>query len=132
MINMKNKTIDVMMTLLGYAKQLPMFSFDFDIEANNDSIEEYFNSTGKLQTDWNGNPLPDEEIKLNIESHIKSFKNSNGYNPNGNSTITFYQTITINDIRYDKIYELVSGKNNQLPAGYTFCGNVKLTEFDKI
>lgn len=129
---MKNKTIDVMMTLLGYAKQFPMFSFDFDIESDNDSIEKFFASTKKLQTDWNGKPLPDEEIKLNIENCIKAFKNSNGYNPNGNSIITFTQTITINDIRYDKIYELVSGKNKQLPDGYTFCGNIKLTEYDKI
>ena len=66
--NVKNKIIDVMIELLNISKKhnLPVFCVVYDIEATNDSIMNYI-SVISDRTDWEGKPLSETDIELNIK-----------------------------------------------------------------
>ena len=37
---------------------------------------------------------------------------------------------TLQNITYDNVYEIASGKCEDMPKGYTFIGELKLVKFD--
>ena len=123
----KNKAIDVMTKLLEFARSLPVFSVDFNVLASNTNIEEYIiNHVDRI--DWNGKTLPDEEIKQNIIRALERFRTSNGFNASGKSVLTLRKCFSLQHINYRTIYELVSGESIDIPKGYVFVGNIKLSE----
>ena len=126
---MKNEIIDIMIQLLEYAKTLPTFSIAFDIKADNKSIEEFIESNVS-KTDWFGNKISDKVIQDRIKNDIEFFRNSRGYDSNGNSIMTVTKYITPLDITFEKIQSLVNGSDKTLPAGYKFCNNVRLREMN--
>ena len=126
---MKNEIIDIMIQLLEYAKTLPMFSIAFDIKADNKSIEEFI-ASNVSKTDWFGNKVSDKVIQDRIKNDIEFFRNSRGYDSNGNSIMTVTKYITPLDITFEKIQSLVNGSDKTLPVGYKFCNNVRLREMN--
>ena len=126
---LKYKTIDIMKQLLDYGKMLPFFTVEFDIIANNKFIEEHIISNA-VRTNYEGEPLSDDEIQDNIYNAIKLFHNSKGYNGLGVSTLSIRKIFTLQSISYDAIYEIVSGDCKSLPNGYKFVGEMKLVNLD--
>ena len=129
MKNDKNKTIDIMINLLKIAKIQPLFSISFYIVAPTENIEQYL-IEHTITEDWDGNKLSNGEIELNKRQSLYNFYNSSFYNPNGESGLIFTQTFTLQDIKYDDIYEIVSGKNLSLPKGYKFICLEKTNYYD--
>lgn len=128
-MNDKNKTIDIMIKLLEIGKTLPIFSISFYIVANTNEIEKYL-IDHVTTTDWEGKPLSDDEIELNKQNALNIFHNSSFYNPNGESGMIFTQAFTLQDIKYDDIYEIVTGKNLNFPKGYKFICLEKTNYYD--
>ena len=128
--SLKYKTIDIMKQLLDFAKNLPIILVEFDVMTNNKFIEEYI-ITHVERTDWEGNPLSDDEIQKTIYDAMKRFYNSKGYNKFGISTLTIRKFMTLQNITYDNIYEIVSGKCDDIPKEYKFIGKMKLAELQK-
>jgi hypothetical protein len=125
--NVKNKIIDVMIELLNISKKhnLPVFCVVYDIEATNDSIMNYI-SVISDRTDWDGKPLSETDIELNIKKNIETFEKSNGYNPNGNSRLTLTKVFTLNNITFDNVSDMVTGNNMKIFNDYKFCDNIRL------
>ena len=94
-----------MIELLNISKKhnLPVFCVVYDIEATNDSIMNYI-SVISDRTDWEGKPLSETDIELNIKKNIETFEKSKGYNPNGNSRLTLTKVFTLNNITFDNQY----------------------------
>jgi hypothetical protein len=129
--NDKNKTIDIMINLLEFAKILPVFSVDFKIKADNDNIEIYLLDHVE-RYDWNGKRLSNKEIINNYNNAISDFHNSKEYVPNGKSILTLRKCFTVEDINYDNIFKLVSGQLDDMPENYEFIGEITLSNFEKI
>ncbi len=125
--NVKNKIIDVMIELLNISKKhnLPVFCVVYDIEATNDSIMNYI-SVISDRTDWEGKPLSETDIELNIKKNIETFEKSKGYNPNGNSRLTLTKVFTLNNITFDNVSDIVTGNNMKIFNDYKFCDNIRL------
>lgn len=126
---LKDKAIDIMKQLLDYAKTLPIFSVEFDVTADNKSIEEYLIAHVD-RSDWEGIPLTDDEIQNNISNAIERFHNSKGYNNLGTSTLTMRKAFNLQIISFDNVYEIVSGKCKDMPKEYKFVGEMKLADFN--
>ena len=129
--NIKNKIIDVMIELLNISKKhnLPLFCVAYDIEATNDSIINYI-STISNRTDWEGKPLSETDIELNVKKNIETFEKSNGYKPNGNSRLTLTKVFTLNNITFDNVSDIVTGNNMKIFNGYKFCDNIRLNNYE--
>ena len=128
-MNDKNKTIDIMINLLEIAKTQPMFSISFYIVANTNEIEKYL-IEHVVTTDWDGKQLSDDEIELNKQESLNHFYNSSLYNLNGESGLIFTKMFTVQNIQYDIIYEIVTGKSKELPKNYKFI-KIEKTNFEK-
>lgn len=126
--NLKKQTIDIMVKLLGYARQLPAVCVDFYISADNRYIEKYIIEHTD-RTDWGGKPLSSEEIDNNIRKRMRNFQNSEFYNPDGVSKLKMRKLFTLPEISYEKIYELVSNKTDDMPIGYKYVGELELSDF---
>lgn len=127
---MKEKTINIMIQLLEYAKTHPIFVIDFDINAKNSDIEDYLKNSANT-TDWSGKPLAKNEVDHIAQELIDSFKikrHVESYSLNDYSYMTCRQTFIVQNITYDKIYNLVSGQNECLPKNYRFVGNIRLAD----
>lgn len=120
--DIKGKTIDLMIFLLNLARNLPMFSIYFYIEAENNNIESYLGNH-TIKYDWNGKHLGEEEIQDNIRHKLEEFYESEGYNTEGQSKLRMMKTFTVQDITFDKIYSLVSGQEEDMPIGYKYIGD---------
>lgn len=118
-----------MIKLLEIGKTLPIFSISYYIVAPTENIEQYL-IEHTITEDWEGNHLSDDEIELNKQNALNLFHNSSFYNPNGESGMIFTQAFTLQDIKYDDIYEIVSGKNLNFPKGYKFI-KIEKTNFEK-
>lgn len=129
--NNKNKTIDIMINLLEFAKILPIFSVDFKIKADNDNIELYLLDHVK-RYDGEGKRLSNKEIIDNYNNTISEFHNSKDYTPNGKSMFTLRKCFTVQDINYDNIYNLVAGKLDDMPDDYEFIGEITLSKLDNV
>ena len=130
MKNDKNKTIDIMINLLKIAKTQPIFSISFYIVANTNEIEKYL-IEHVTTTDWEGKSLSDDEIELNKQNTLNLFHNSSLYNLDGESGLIFTKTFTVQDIKYDIINEIVTGKSKELPKNYKFI-KIEKTNFEEI
>ena len=129
MRQIKNKVIDTMITLLEFAKEYPIFSVEFEILAPNESIEEYL--TSYIQhTGWDGRTISKDEMFVIKKERIETFRKSDGYNSNGYSTLKMNKLFTLQNIKYDEIFTLVSGGDTNLPDKYQFIGNVSLFNFN--
>lgn len=129
MREIKNKVIDTMITLLEFAKECPIFSVEFEILAPNNSIEEYL--TSHIQyTGWDGKLISEDEISVIKKDRIETFRKSDGYNSNGYSTLKMHKLFTLQNIKYNEIFTLVSGGDTNLPDKYQFIGNVSLFNFN--
>lgn len=126
----KEKTIDIMINLLQFAKILPIFSIEFKIKADNVNIEKYLLDHVQKE-DWEGKKLSEEEISENYNYKISNFYNSENYNSNGKSILKFIKYFTVQSIKYDDIYKLVSGQIEDMPKDYEFVGEIKLRDFKK-
>ena len=124
----KKKTIECLEKLVNFAKSLPMFCVVYDIKAKNKDIEEYI-IENISKTDWNGTPLPEDVIHKEIQERLKQFHNGEGYNQAGISTFKMSQCMTVQDINFSKIYDIVAGKSNDMPKNYAFVGNLRLMDF---
>lgn len=122
----KEKTIDMMIKLLEFARILPFFSINFKIKAKNNDIEKYLLEHVE-RYDWNGKHLPLEEIFDNYDVAISNFRSSEDYNANGKSNLKLRQVFTVQDINYNNIYKLVAGKLEDMPNNYEFVGEVELS-----
>ena len=129
-IELKEKTIDIMINLLQFAKILPIFSIEFKIKADNVNIEKYLLDHVQKE-DWEGKQLSEEEISENYNYKISNFYNSENYNSNGKSILKFIKYFTVQSIKYDDIYKLVSGQIEDMPKDYEFVGEIKLRDFKK-
>ena len=127
----KTKALDIMSELIVFARKFPVFSVDFYISAGNNEIECYLGKHADKE-DWNGNPLNDEEIESNVKKKIEDFRNSGDYDLNGTSKLKIRKTLSLPDIRYDTIYDIVCGVSTDLPVGYTYLGNVKLSDYGQM
>ena len=125
-VNNKQKTIEVMSNLLDIGKNLPIFSIDFYIEAKNNDIEDYL-SKHVIKTTWDDKPLSEIEIKNNIKFKLKEFHKSKDYNPIGISKLKMRKTMTLSDITFNGIYNLVSGMEKDMPKNYSYIGNITLS-----
>jgi hypothetical protein len=128
-MNDKNKTIDIMISLLEIVKTQPMFSISFYIIANTNEIEKYL-IDHVTTTDWEGKQLSDDEIELNKQESLNHFYNSSLYNFNGESGLIFTKMFTVQDIKYDIINEIVTGKSKELPKNYKFI-KIEKTNFER-
>ena len=122
---LRNEAIDIVKQLLDYAKNLPIFTVEFDIAADNKSCEEHITANAD-RIDWSGNRLTDEEVQSNVQNALKRFHESDGYNPVGISTLTMRKTFTLQSISVNTVYETISGNCKDMPKGYTFVGEMRL------
>lgn len=125
-VNNTQKTIEVMSNLLDIGKNLPIFSIDFYIEAKNNDIEDYL-SSHVIKTTWDDKPLSEIEIKNNIKFKLEEFHKSKDYNPIGISKLKMRKTMTLSDITFNSIYNLVSGMEKDMPKNYSYIGNITLS-----
>ena len=124
----KKITLNTMAKLSKLIRNTPVISIDFDITAKNKNIEEYILSRID-KTDWEGRPLSEDVIQELCYNNLKRFYSSKGYNSCGVSTFTMRITFVAQDIKYDDVYELVSGNREDMPKEYNFVGNVRPSNF---
>lgn len=124
----KKITLDTMSKLLKLIRNTPVISIDFDIAAKNKNIEEYILSNID-KTDWEGKPLSENTIQELCYNNLKRFYSSKWYNSCGVSTLTMSITFVAQNIKYDDVYELVSGSRKDMPKDYKFVGNIRRSDF---
>lgn len=120
----KGEVIKEMLNLLNYAKACPMFNACFDVVASTENIEKYI-SERVQRTDWEGNPLSEDDIKRDIEYSINHFRNSDDFNAfsDGMSKIRMNIIFTLQDITFDKIRNIMYGECENMPTDYMFCNS---------
>ena len=125
------ETVDFMKKLLEFAEEMSFFTITFDVTAPNEDIEAHFYENAD-KTDWEGKPLSQEEIDKSVEEIVNRFRNSEGYNPDGPSTLKMSQCVTLQSINFADILSLVAGEKENLPKNYAYAGNLQLMDYKEI